>query len=79
MLAVATAAVAHLREGRSLLGGLPRGAAPMLQQATLAGLYLDALERAGFDIFDAQLASSGGVSPLRRVLALKWAALRGTV
>lgn len=43
----------------------------VLLQAVLAGQYLQALEKAGFNPFDPHL-SDGGSSPLQRVLALKW-------
>ena len=76
-LAVAAAAMAHLREARRLAAGLPATAAPLLLPGTLAGHYLAALERVGFDPFDPRLVD-GGVSPLMRVLSLKWHALRGT-
>jgi NADH dehydrogenase [ubiquinone] 1 alpha subcomplex assembly factor 6 len=78
-LGVASAAMAHLQEARRLLPRLPRPAPPVLQQGTLAGLYLGALEKAGFNVFDPSLAAGGGATPLRRMLALKWNALRGTV
>jgi hypothetical protein len=54
-----------------MAGRLPRGAAAVLQSATQAGLYLGALERANFDVFDQALVASGGVSPLRYALTLK--------
>lgn len=76
--AVAAAAMGHLNEARRLLKQLPAAAAPVMQQGTLAGLYLAALEKAGFNVFDPRLAE-GGVSPLRRVLTLKWNTWRGTV
>lgn len=68
----------HLQEARSLLKQLPSGAAQVMQQGTLAGLYLNALEKAGFNVFGQGLAQ-GGVSPLRRLIALKWNILRGTI
>jgi NADH dehydrogenase [ubiquinone] 1 alpha subcomplex assembly factor 6 len=76
-LAVASAAMTHLQEARRLAGKLPSSAPQVLQQGTLAGQYLAALEKAGFNMFDQGL-TSGGVSPLRRVLALKWHNMRGT-
>lgn len=76
--AVAAAAMGHLQECRTLLKQLPASAAQVMQQGTLAGLYLKALEKAGFNVFDQGL-SEGGVSPLRRVIALKWNILRGTI
>jgi phytoene/squalene synthetase len=76
--AVAAAAMGHLQEAKTLLQQLPASAAQVTQQGTLAGLYLKALEKAGFNVFNQGL-SEGGVSPLRRVIALKWNMLRGTV
>lgn len=75
---VAAAAMGHLQEARKLVKQLPPAAAPVMQQGTLAGLYLTALEKAGFNVFDQGL-SQGGVSPLRRVIALKWNLWRGTI
>jgi NADH dehydrogenase [ubiquinone] 1 alpha subcomplex assembly factor 6 len=77
--AVASVAMGHLQEARKLVRQLPRAAPPVLQQGTLAGLYLRALQKAGFNVFDPALGAGGGASPLRRVLALKWNMLRGTV
>lgn len=76
--AVAAAAMGHLQEARKLVKQLPPVAAQVMQQGTLAGLYLNALEKAGFNVFDPKLRE-GGVSPLRRVVALKWNMWRGTV
>lgn len=76
-LAVATAAMTHLQEARRLAGTLSSSAPQVMQQGTLAGQYLAALEKAGFNMFDQSL-TSGGVSPLRRVLAFKWNSMRGT-
>ena len=75
---VAAAAMGHLQEARKLLKQLPPVAAAVMQQGTLAGLYLAALEKAGFNVFDPKLGE-GGVSPLRRVVALKWNMWRGTI
>ncbi|KAF8062035.1 NDUFAF6 [Scenedesmus sp. PABB004] len=76
-LAVGGAALGHLREARRLGAGLPRAAAGVMAGGVLAGQFLAALERVGFDLFEPRLAG-GGASPLRRALAIKWAALRGT-
>lgn len=76
-LAVAAAAMGHLREARHLAGKLPKAAPQVMQQGVLAGHYLSALEKAGFNVFDPSL-TTGGVSPLHRVLSLKWNMMRGT-
>lgn len=75
---VAAAANGHLQEARKLVSQLPPAAAQVMQQGTLAGLYLQALEKAGLNVFDQGLAE-GGMSPLRRVVALKWNMFRGTI
>jgi NADH dehydrogenase [ubiquinone] 1 alpha subcomplex assembly factor 6 len=75
---VAAAANGHLQEARKLLTKLPPAAAQVMQQGTLTGLYLQALEKAGFNVFDQNL-TEGGVSPLRRVIALKLNMWRGTI
>lgn len=75
---VAAAAMGHLQEARKLLKHLPAPAAQVMQQGTLAGLYLQVLEKAGFNVFSEGLVH-GGVTPLRRVIALKWNMWRGTV
>eukprot|EP00879_Flechtneria_rotunda_P013702 GHRR01014313.1.p1 GENE.GHRR01014313.1~~GHRR01014313.1.p1 ORF type:complete len:184 (+),score=41.98 GHRR01014313.1:468-1019(+) len=76
-LAVASAAMGHLTEARQLASKLAPAASHVMQQGTLAGLYLDAVEKKGFNVFDPGLAD-GGVSPLKRVLALKWNMMRNT-
>lgn len=75
---VAAAAMGHLQEARKLLKQLPPVASQVMQQGTLAGLYLTALEKAGFNVFDQGLRD-GGVSPLRRAVTLKWNMFRGTI
>lgn len=75
--AVATAAMGHLKEARQLSSKLPKAGPQVMQQGVLAGQYLRALEKAGFNVYDQGLAK-GGVSPLKRVLSLKWNMWRGT-
>ena len=77
VLDVAAAAKAHLAEARALAPKLPKGAPPLLLQAPLVGGYLSALQARGFDVFHPELPA-GGLSPLRRAVAVKWHSLRGT-
>ena len=51
----------------------PRAALPALLPATLAGLHLKALRRAGYD----PVAAETRVTPLGKQMALLWASLRG--
>jgi phytoene/squalene synthetase len=76
-LAVAAVARAHLRHAQEMASKLPAPAAHMMLPAVMAGFYLEALEKAGFNVLDPSLAA-GGVSPLRYLLALKWHYWRGT-
>eukprot|EP00775_Hariotina_reticulata_P004108 gene4108-4354_t len=55
-LAVASVAMGHLQEARGLAGKLPPAAPQVLLQAVLAGQYLKALEKAGFNPFDPHLS-----------------------
>ena len=66
----------HLEEARELRPKVPAEARPLLLPAVAAGLYLDALQRAGFDPF-APALQRGGFSPLWHQLAVKWRLLRG--
>jgi NADH dehydrogenase [ubiquinone] 1 alpha subcomplex assembly factor 6 len=77
VLDLASSARAHLTEARALAPRLPRGAAAVLLPGALAGQFLGALERAGFDVFAPGLPA-GGVSHLRRAVLVKWHSLRGT-
>ena len=56
---------------------VPQPARPLLLPSVGTGLYLDALERADFDVFTPYLAK-GGFSPLWHQLAVKWRLLRHT-
>jgi NADH dehydrogenase [ubiquinone] 1 alpha subcomplex assembly factor 6 len=76
-LEVAGVARAHLQEARSMCSKLPKDASQVLLSATGAGLYLQALERCNFDLFDPALVQSGGASPLWYALTLKLNMLRG--
>lgn len=66
----------HLDEARELRPKVPAEARPLLLPAVACGLYLDALQRAGFDPF-APALQRGGFSPLWHQLAVKWRLLRG--
>lgn len=78
VLAVASAAKAHLDEARALRGSLPRQAAPTLLGAVACSNLLALLERRDFNALDPALLSGPGVSPLWYVLQLKWHLLRGS-
>jgi hypothetical protein len=56
---------------------VPREARPLLLSSVGTGLYLDALERAGFDPFGPNLAK-GGFSPLWHQLVVKGRLLRSS-
>ncbi|GFR40690.1 hypothetical protein Agub_g1281 [Astrephomene gubernaculifera] len=79
---VASLAKGHLDEARRLAPRLPPGAAGLMLPAVATGRYLEALEAANFDPYDARLlrehgGGSGG-APLPYVLAVKWHQMRGT-
>lgn len=76
VFAIAAAAKAHLNAARGHAADVPPAARPLLLPAVSAGLYLDALEKADFNVFDPELAG-GGFSPLRYALQLKWTMMRG--
>lgn len=76
-LEVASVARAHLQEARSLTPRIPRAATKVLLSATGAGIYLDALEKKNFDLFDPRLVETGGASPLWYTLSLKFKLIRG--
>lgn len=63
----------HLRDARALRSDVPRGALAALLPATLADIYLNRIERAGFRLFDPALQRPAG----ERALRLGWSALRG--
>jgi NADH dehydrogenase [ubiquinone] 1 alpha subcomplex assembly factor 6 len=75
-LAVAAAAKQHLDEARRLVGDAPPAARPLFAPAVATGLYLDALEQCGFNLFDQRILR-GAFTPLACQLHLKWAQLRG--
>ncbi len=64
-------AQAQLSAARGRARRLPQAALPALLPARLASIYLRALERGGFDVFDPRLALPRGGNSLR----LAWAAL----
>lgn len=70
---VAAAARDHLAAARVLRRNCPRVAVPALLPAVLAGIYLDRLQRAGFDPFRAagrpHTASAGPVAMVRLAIA----------
>lgn len=71
-LAVATAAQQHLREARRLRPQLACEACPLFLPAVATGMYLEALERAGFNLFDQSVMRPGAaVPPLAYQLKLK--------
>ena len=74
--AVASAAKQHLDAARGLVREAPRAVRPLFAPAVAAGMYLDGLEAAGFDLFDQRMLR-GGVPQLPYQLRLKWALLRG--
>eukprot|EP00887_Chlorella_sp_A99_P000239 scaffold13.g239.t1 len=74
--AVAGAARLHLGAARAVREELPPQARLLLMPAVGCGMYLDALERKGHNLFD-QAILRGGFSPLAYQLRLKWALLRG--
>ena len=65
----------HLDEARELRPKVPAEARPLLLPAVACGLYLHALQRAGFNPF-APALQRGGFSPLWHQLAVKWRLLR---
>ncbi|KAI3430645.1 hypothetical protein D9Q98_005238 [Chlorella vulgaris] len=73
-LAVAAAAKQHLEEARRLAAEAEPAARPLFAPAVATGLYLDALEQAGFNLFDQRMLK-GAPSPLAYQLRLKWALL----
>ncbi len=76
IFAIASAAKGHLDVARGHLKDVPAAARPLLLPALPSGLYLSALEKAEFNVFDAKLLR-GGFSPLRYTLELKYKLLRG--
>jgi phytoene synthase len=68
---LAAGAHAHLSAARARARSIPAAALPALLPARLASVYLRALERGGFDVFDPRLALPRGGNGLR----LAWAAL----
>lgn len=79
VLSVAAAAKQHLDAAQQLVRDAAPAARPLFAPGVAAGMYLAALERAGFNLFDpAMLRKSASVPPLAYQLRLKWAQLRGT-
>jgi phytoene synthase len=62
-----------LAEARSLRKRVPRAALPALLPAVLAGQYLDAMRRAGHDVFDGRVQRR----PALAAWSLAWHAARG--
>lgn len=73
---IASAAKAHLDVARGQIADVPAAARPLLLPGLPAGLYLSALEKSDFNVYDASLVK-GGFSPLRYTLELKYKMLRG--
>ena len=70
---VAGLAAEHLAKGRAVRRAVPGRARPALLLGSLAGLYLRALERAGYDVFAPRIQMA---HPLRHVV-LAWRAMTG--
>ncbi|KAI7839929.1 hypothetical protein COHA_006323 [Chlorella ohadii] len=62
-LAVASAAQQHLQEARRLRPQLAAEARPLFLPAVATGMYLEALEAAGFNLFDQRLMQPGAAVP----------------
>lgn len=73
---IASTAKAHLDVGREA-ATVPTAARPLFLPALAAGMYLDALEKVDFNVFDTNLIQ-GGFSPLKYTMAVKWNMLRNT-
>lgn len=71
--AVADTARSLLKQARSLRGQVPKAALPALLPATLAGHYLNRMEKAGYDLLSPALLRP----TLGRPLAVGWAATIG--
>lgn len=67
----------HLEEAKRLLPKLPSEAREVMLGGVACSLYLDALEKADFQVFSPALAQ-GGYSPLWHLLTTKYHALRRT-
>ncbi|EFN52015.1 hypothetical protein CHLNCDRAFT_27289 [Chlorella variabilis] len=76
-LAVASAAKQHLDDARRLAADVAPAARPLFAPAVAAAMYLQALEQAGFNLFDQRMLR-GAFSPLAYQLRLKWALLRNS-
>ena len=71
VFAIASAAKGHLDVARSHADDIPAAAKPLLLPALGAGLYLSALEKVDFNVFDGALVR-GGYSPFRYALEQKY-------
>lgn len=76
VLKVASLAQQHLEEARRLRADLAPEARQLFAPGVAAGMYLEALEKSGFNLFDQRMLK-GGLQPLAYQLRLKWALLRG--
>jgi hypothetical protein len=75
---VASAAKGHLDEARALTPKVPAAGRAALLPAVACDQYLAALEAKDFDVFDAGLATTGGIYPLMHMLKLKYHLLRSS-
>ena len=64
----------ELAAARACGNAIPRGQRPALLLAPLTDAYLRRLRNSGFDL----LTSDVSLTPLRKQLAVGWAALRGS-
>lgn len=79
VLAVAAAAKQHLDAAAQLLRDAPPAARPLFAPGVATRMYLAALEKAGFNLFEPTMLRKGSaVPPLTYQLRLKWAQLRNT-
>eukprot|EP00898_Chlorokybus_atmophyticus_P007145 jgi/Chlat1/7431/Chrsp6S07451 len=79
ILEVAGTAKAHLDKARAMASTVPKEALPVLLPAVPCGLYLQALEKHGFNVFTKALSGASlGVSPMWLQLQLQWHAFRRT-
>jgi len=64
---VASTAKAHLHQGRAFLGKLPNEAYPVLLPTVHPDMYLDALEKCHFNVFDPSLAPGSRSEALKQI------------
>jgi len=77
----ATAAKAHLDHGRKLKSTVPNAAFPILLPSVQTELYLNALEKCNFNVFDASLAHGSRSDAMRQLhaqVSIGWYSWQGT-